>query len=720
MSMITIKDIAKAAGVSHGTVSNVLNKRGNVSYEKIKLVEETAIAMGYALDEKASLLRRGTTKTLAVLLPSVAESQYADLYTGILRYAESHGYSVRLFLTENLPLLECTAISDALAMKACAILTVSCLENEKNDYQAVLDRKIPLLFLERKPESGNFSYYNFNMQQAGTKAAELITGEDCCCITLENQFEDQQAFCAALRQTTVPEPEFYENIRGSHSPSIYKLLNERPDTTWIIATTEALADRVCHVFSTGGRHMPRIISLSSLRPILNSQYYHLAFNYRQMGHEAAAAITKQIEEGSVPSSKTFPLSSDTVPIPTAVPILKKTLRVVVHRTPGFNALQYLIPRFEKKYGISVVLETYPLSTVFEQIVSKRQEPWDVIRLDPSNLSYLAPRLFRNLTELDVGSASLFNQFLPNLQDDFSMFGGKLYALPFDISVQMLFYQRDLFESSAQKRAFFELTGKSLTVPKDYAEFDTVCRFFTRSLRPESPIQYGGSLSLGNPTSAASEYLPRLLAAGGLSYSKKGCLDLTTPAALEALRGYLSMAEYSDPAPVYSWADVADNFSNGNQATAILYVNHASRFITGSVTNVSEKIGFAPVPGGKPLLGGGSLGVGIHSRQPDAAYEFIKWATGEEVASELVTIGGLSACRLVYEQREILDTYPWLTQLWDNIQLGIRKPIMSLVDVNYNQRDFEYQLGTQLIETIKGSKSPEQALQDTQKLLDSLL
>lgn len=45
--------------------------------------------------------------------------------------------------------------------------------------------------------------------------------------------------------------------------------------------------------------------------------------------------------------------------------------------------------------------------------------------------------------------------------------------------------------------------------------------------------------------------------------------------------------------------------------------------------------------------------------------------------------------------------------------------MSLVDVNYNQRDFEYLLGTQLIETIRGKKLPEQALLDTQKLLDSL-
>ena len=56
--MPTIKDIALAAGVSHATVSNVLNKKGNVSSEKIRLVEEAAKALGYRIDEQASLLRK--------------------------------------------------------------------------------------------------------------------------------------------------------------------------------------------------------------------------------------------------------------------------------------------------------------------------------------------------------------------------------------------------------------------------------------------------------------------------------------------------------------------------------------------------------------------------------------------------------------------------------------------------------------------------------------
>ena len=40
--MTTIKDIAKAAGVAQGTVSNVLNGKGNVSSEKIRQVMDAA------------------------------------------------------------------------------------------------------------------------------------------------------------------------------------------------------------------------------------------------------------------------------------------------------------------------------------------------------------------------------------------------------------------------------------------------------------------------------------------------------------------------------------------------------------------------------------------------------------------------------------------------------------------------------------------------------
>lgn len=55
--MPTIKDIARIAGVSHGTVSNVLNGRGNVSVEKIEAVQRAAREVGYQLNAQAQSLR---------------------------------------------------------------------------------------------------------------------------------------------------------------------------------------------------------------------------------------------------------------------------------------------------------------------------------------------------------------------------------------------------------------------------------------------------------------------------------------------------------------------------------------------------------------------------------------------------------------------------------------------------------------------------------------
>ena len=69
--MATILDVAKKAGVSQGTVSNVLNGKGNVSSEKIRAVEEAARELGYTINERAKMLRKGSGNVICVILPTI-------------------------------------------------------------------------------------------------------------------------------------------------------------------------------------------------------------------------------------------------------------------------------------------------------------------------------------------------------------------------------------------------------------------------------------------------------------------------------------------------------------------------------------------------------------------------------------------------------------------------------------------------------------------------
>ena len=80
--MPTIKDIAKLAGVSQGTVSNVLNRRGNVSTQKMRLVEEAMSQLGYTVNAQARQLRNNiqTSHCVAVILPNILDFKYSFLY----------------------------------------------------------------------------------------------------------------------------------------------------------------------------------------------------------------------------------------------------------------------------------------------------------------------------------------------------------------------------------------------------------------------------------------------------------------------------------------------------------------------------------------------------------------------------------------------------------------------------------------------------------------
>ena len=719
--MPTIKDIAKAAGVSHGTVSNVLNKRPGVSYEKIRLVEQTAIALGYSIDEKASLLRRGTTRTIAVILPTITERHYCDLYTGILRYAQSQKYTVRLFLTDDLPYIERRIISEALALKVCSVIAVSCLDNHAKEYEAIISKKIPLLFLIRPTNDASLCSFSYDMELAARQIASKLSGrKNICVLTNESYFSDQAAFRDALKKhLSLSDTDFYENRHGEQSPVVYTIMQRPILPEAVICSNETLADKVQRTFAESGLPVPDIIALSSLRPSHNALYHNFKLNYRMLGHDAAVAVIGKVEKTNELSSRTFPVSGYSKPFSSPAVIRKKPLRLLAHQTPAIAALGCLLPHFRQRYGIPVELYACSMEEFFERILSDDGTQWDIVRLDPSTLSYLGPRVLRNLNELDTDAHSQFCQFLPNLQNDFSTVGGKLYAYPFDISVQMLFYHRSVFEDIGQIRAFYEETGNTLQIPATYQEFDRICRFFSRAYRPDSPIPYGASLPPANPTSVANDYLPRLLSAGGLLYSVNGCLNLNTSIALRTLKEYIEYASLANPTHVHDWSEIAENFLNGRSATAILYVNHASSFVRAQSANVGIEIGYAPIPGGHPLLAGGSLGVHVRSEQPEEAYQFIRWATGEDIAPEMVMLGGVSACRNVYEQREILDTYPWLEALPGYIQMGIRKPILSTVDIDYNQRDFEYMLGEHLILAITGKETPEEALLNTQKVLDGI-
>ncbi|MCI2238698.1 LacI family transcriptional regulator [Paenibacillus sp. TRM 82003] len=97
-----IKDVARLAGVSVGTVSHVLNHPQLVSSETAERVREAMRQLGYVRNEPArQLALRGRSELIAVVLPTTTDPFFLDVVHGAQQAAALHGLEVMVASSEH-------------------------------------------------------------------------------------------------------------------------------------------------------------------------------------------------------------------------------------------------------------------------------------------------------------------------------------------------------------------------------------------------------------------------------------------------------------------------------------------------------------------------------------------------------------------------------------------------------------------------------------------
>ena len=92
----SVKEVAKLAGVSLGTVSNVLNRPGVVAEPTRQRVLDAIAELGFVRNESARQLRAGRSRTIGLVVLDVANPFFTDVARGAETVAEDNGYVVVL------------------------------------------------------------------------------------------------------------------------------------------------------------------------------------------------------------------------------------------------------------------------------------------------------------------------------------------------------------------------------------------------------------------------------------------------------------------------------------------------------------------------------------------------------------------------------------------------------------------------------------------------
>ncbi|MEE9095767.1 LacI family DNA-binding transcriptional regulator [Pseudarthrobacter phenanthrenivorans] len=170
---VTRNDVAKAAGVSPGVVSYVLNSGPRpVSADTRQRVLNAVEVLGYKRDGLARSLKTGRTDTLGVILPDASNPFFAELARAIEGHAYSAGKSVLVCNSADDTDRERSYLSTLLEKRVDGIILVSASGEE--DLTDVLSRGIPIVAMDRYRAHTGVSTVRFDNRHAGYTATRHL------------------------------------------------------------------------------------------------------------------------------------------------------------------------------------------------------------------------------------------------------------------------------------------------------------------------------------------------------------------------------------------------------------------------------------------------------------------------------------------------------------------------------------------------------------------
>ncbi len=162
---VTIKDIARIAGVSHSTVSRSLNDSPLISEKTKKRIKKIAAELNFAFNASAQSLSTRRTGTIGIIYPELFDTFGNSLYLGLLVQGLRHGLEkASLDSIGSFPRNHYTAESNIrklISRKKIDGLLVIHPEIPVDDWEYIRASGIPFVVLHFKPRSFDYSWMNY-------------------------------------------------------------------------------------------------------------------------------------------------------------------------------------------------------------------------------------------------------------------------------------------------------------------------------------------------------------------------------------------------------------------------------------------------------------------------------------------------------------------------------------------------------------------------------
>ena len=165
---ITMKDVAKLAGVSVGTVSRVINQEQGIKEITLKKVQQAIDELGYIPDVYARGMKKNKTETIALIVPSVWHPFFGEFAFHVEVQLSKKGYKLLLCNISG-PKRELDYITMLQQNKVDGIIAITYSPIE--DY---LSSNIPFVSIDRTYEDKAIACVSSDNQKGAELAAQVL------------------------------------------------------------------------------------------------------------------------------------------------------------------------------------------------------------------------------------------------------------------------------------------------------------------------------------------------------------------------------------------------------------------------------------------------------------------------------------------------------------------------------------------------------------------
>jgi len=307
-SRITIRDVAVKAGVSHQTVSRVINHSEQVTEETRQRVERVITEMGYSPNAIARYMARGSTRTLSCISPNLTDFTFASIIEGAEIEARQQGYFLMSASAPDEKVFQDLVSQLVESRRTEGLLVINPYADERH---TLLPSRHPVVFVGATPRDGSVSSVALDDRSVALQAMQhlidlghrriaMITGpdaEDCTRDRVGGYKEALQKAHLAYDESLVVTGDWSATSGYLAFETLFRL-PERP--TAVFAQNDRMAVGLARAAREAGVSIPEQLSLIGVDDMPLASYFDpplttMHQDITSIGREAVRLLIKSVE-----------------------------------------------------------------------------------------------------------------------------------------------------------------------------------------------------------------------------------------------------------------------------------------------------------------------------------------------------------------------------------------------------------------------------------------